>query len=430
MSGQPRRRDLGALDPIDSDPVTRRYAVGNRLPGRPAPLWYREIRPEHELPDGVNPAAVRTALGDSVALRDRCSPHDRAELDARTDWPLALVTEQDRVVGVLSPGLPDDFLLPGSTPAAEGSAGRRPMTLRDLCASDEAAAANGVDRSAVDGDLVRLALAAHLARTIHLLHRNRIAYSDLTLARVAIAGHPPRTVLTGCDPTVPLQAPAPRRAAATRAQTLDPARLALCLIRALAKGPGATQLTDPARVGALLGEPGVGLFSRALAAPPAQRPSAEQMHRYLSVRLVELAREHGLIDRVAPLPRFDIAAQLQGTLPRLAVPALPTVAPSPAPAALPRRPLVSTDEHPPPRIELPALRTDTMANPGAVAAGPAQIGSVVAHAYVDANQQIAATLRDGLRTLRDAIDDRLPVSGRLDTAPVRSGHQHSRGSTV
>lgn len=391
----PRRR-LGALEPIDSDPMTHRYAVAHRLPDLPAPLWYREIRPDHELPDGVTATAIGDAFRQAVAVRERCSAADRAQLDTRTDWSLAVVTERDAVVGVLLPGLPQDFRL----------AGGRAMTLRDLCASDEAAAANGLDRSAVDDELARLALAAHLACTIHLLHRNRIAYSDLTLDRVAVAGHPPRTMLIGCDPTVPLAGPAAR----SRAQTSgpDPARLALCLVRALAKGPGATQLTDPARVGSLLGQPGVELFTRALAPPPVQRPSAEQMHRYLVLRMSELTREHDRVGLPFPLPRFDVAAHLRGALPRLTVPSLPTVAAPPAPAPLPRRPLVSADEHPPPRIELPAFDVGAVVtNPSAD--GTAAVSSVLARAYVDAGHQLTANFDRGLRTLRAAIDERLPM---------------------
>jgi hypothetical protein len=429
MIGVPRR-DLAALDPIDSDAFTRRYAVGAPPAGRPDPLWYREIRPDRELPQGVAPEALREAFFQAVALRERCSDADRAELDRRTDWPVAAVTggrttEPDAVVGVLMLGVSDDFLAAATrsgaaTHSGAGTlggvgtlpglglavAGRRVLTLRDLCASDEAAAANDLDRSAFDDDLVRLALATQLAQTIQLLHRNRIAYSDLTLGRVAIAGDPPRTMLTGCDPTVALRG-APTVRSSPTVPDLDTSRLALCVIRALAKGPSATQLTDPARVGALLGGPGVSLIARALAPSPAGRPSAEQISRYLTIRLAELLRGSGLIDPAAMLPAFDIAAQLRGTLPRLAVPSLPTVAVPQAADPLPRRPMLDADEHPPPRIELPPVGLDATAlRSGLAANGAPDLPGMLASGYAHAYRQFGATLRDGFRTLRAAIDER------------------------
>jgi hypothetical protein len=425
-----RRHDLGALQRIGSDAFTHWYVVGNRLPGLPYPLWYREIRPDDDLPPGVTPDNVRATFVPAVALRQRCSDADRAELDRRTDWSVALVrapmpggdrpdrsTEHGTVLGVLLPAVPDEFLVPsagmgiGTIPGPGGLVeGRRALTMRDLCASDAAAAANGLDRSAVDDDLTRLALAAHLAHTIHLLHRNRIAYSDLTLGRVAIAGHPPLTMLMGCDPTVPLRRDAARSAVPARRHDLDPSRLALCIIRALAKGPGATQLTDPARVRGLLGDAGVGLLTRALGPPPAQRPSAEQILQYLGFRIRELAREMGVTDQVARPPEFDIAAQLRGRLPRLAVPDLPTVPAPRAAAPLPRRPLAGVDEYPPPRIELPPVELDLdRIGPTVLSAGAAAPGSTIGRTYIDANQQVGAALRDGLQTLRAAIDERLAL---------------------
>jgi hypothetical protein len=402
------RRDLGPLDPIDSDAVSYRYALGEPRVGLPYPLVYREVRPDRDLPHGVTPEEVRAAFGQAVALRERCSAADQVELDRRTDWPLTVVTQHDSVVGVLMPGVPDDFFV----------AGRRVLTLRDLCASDEAAAANDLDRSAVDDDLVRLALAAHLAQTIHLLHRNRIAYSDLALGQVAIASHPPRTILVGCDPTLPLRgAPAARSGRRAPLPDLDPSRLALCVIRALAKGPGATQLTDPARVGGLLGGAGVSLVARALAppagTPAAAKPSAEQLSRYLVGRLAELLRERGLIDPATTVPGFDIAAQLRGTLPRLAVPSLPTVAVPQTAAPLPRRPMVDSEEHPPPRIQVPAVDLDVTAIRGGLAAnGSPDVHSMIAREYVDAYHQLGATLRDRLRTLRGVIDERMTRAAR------------------
>jgi hypothetical protein len=402
------RGELGALSPVDADPVTRAFDVRDRRPGLPYPLRYREIRPHGELPPGVDAGRVRDALAQAMVARERCSGADRSELDARTDWAVALVEHRGVVVGVLQPGLPEEFL---STTAATGR--RRALTLRDLCASDESARVNGLDRSAVDADLARLALVAHLAHTIHLLHRNRIAYSDLTLDRVAIAGRPPRTLLIGTDPVAALseETGASRR---SRGAGLDPSRLALCVVRALAKGPGATQLTDAHRVEVLLGRRGVELVERALRPAPDPPPSAEQISRYLVARLGELARD--ILDRAA-LPRFDIAGQVRGLLPRLAVPALPVFAA--ARAALPHRPLVSTDEHPPPRLQAPSIDLDlTGIRPGLPGDGLTDVGGAVARAYGGLNHQLAAALRDAVTGLRSAIAE--PTHSEADTGrPLR-----------
>ncbi len=436
-----QRGDLGALRPIDTDAFTRRFAVEDPVPGLPYPLRYRELLPDESLPAGVTPEETRSRLVQAVALRDRCSDADRASLDVLTDWSLALVEEHGLVVGVLQPDLPEDLLhpAPGNSSDACGaeSAGnssdacgaesarnagrRRALTLRDLCASDEAARANGIDRSAIDSDVVRLTLAALLGYTIHLLHRNRIVYSDLTLGSVAIGGSPPRTVLIGCDPMAALRDTGHRPSLHGDTATLDTSRLALCVIRALAKGPGATQLTDPGRVGALLGQPGVELIARALRPAATTPPTAEEISEYLISRRAELARQAGVLAdsasgaQVHGLSRFDtqaharlrppdIAGQLRGLLPRLSVPDLPVLTAPPVAASWPRRPIVSTDEHPPPRLQSPAIDLDLAGmSPAGLVSGLTDLSGTLARAYSDANRQIGDALRGGLRTLQDAL---------------------------
>jgi hypothetical protein len=260
---------------------------------------------------GLGPDTAELVLGGmykAVGLRDRLEPAELAELDSFTTWPLAMVARDGRFVGSVSRLIDRDYYMEARP------AGRQPtmrlFELQMLCASAEQLLALGIAPPPAEDGLVRLALMARLAYGIEVIHRPRgsvrLVYGDLNLRDVAVAVNPPRIMLLGTDgvadandgsrrqPNTPFFVPpelASRRQA-LQDQLTDVYKLGLCVIRGLATGRGATQVTDPAsplvRQG-LLDRAGVSLLGRAVGADRSQRPTAEEIKDYLIGRILHLA---------------------------------------------------------------------------------------------------------------------------------------------
>ncbi len=128
----------------------------------------------------------------------------------------------------------------------------------------------------------------------------------MSLRNAAVATDPPRILLMDCDgvadvddptrvqPNTPFFVPPEIKSKRQRLQdqSTDVYKLALCVIRGLSAGRGATQLSDPAspllRPGTL-DQVGIDLLNRALSADRNQRPTAEFIKDYLVFRAQELA---------------------------------------------------------------------------------------------------------------------------------------------
>lgn len=490
-----RKSQLGPLSFIAEGGAGRVYRCGAPISGLPSPLAYKEILANA---DPLVQQATLAGMTAAVSMRDAMSAADIAELDALAAWPLALVEDGGAVVGCLLPLLGKDFFLtarpPGQPPTDEV------FELQKLCASDKWLQRMGIDRSAADDGLVRLALMARLAYAFELIHRNGLVYGDVSLKNAAIATEPPRLMLMDCDgiarlsdqSRVQLQSPffSPPEMISKQVklqdQQTDVYKLGLCVIRCLARGAGVTQLMsplNPTMIAGLLDQPGVDLLTRATGADRAQRPTAEELKEYLVERVltllqpaellsatlscrlllrgseavvtwthrhatklrifglngfevadldpdghpygyairpptsgpifVEVANTHGSEQLEAgfidyyELPTFDIAQQLQGLLPRLSVPDLAPVQIPDVLAALPPRPMVSTDAHPVPRIDLPPFGRDlapllSQAGPGRI--DPSAVRSTVDRAVENAAGRIGEAMTDGVRALRNGIE--------------------------
>src|SRR5574338_1162026 len=149
--------------------------------------------------------------------------------------------------------------------------------LRILVASPTAAQSLGQDWSAFDSDVARLSLGAQLADAVAALHDRGLARGDVTLHSAVLTGA--GVVLASADSPPGWHTPfflPPEVADGTREQPdqcTDIYQLGLCVIRLLARGPGAIQLRDPLAVATALGPAGVELLARAVGRDRHRRPA-------------------------------------------------------------------------------------------------------------------------------------------------------------
>lgn len=307
------QRHLAAVAELGSDGLTAVGLVACTDRRLPAKVAFTVPRPD------LDPRTAEQVLGRmhrAVSLRDQLSPHDLAELDGLTTWPLAMVAGEGRSKGCVTPLIDRDYYLEARPRGGQPTI--RLFELQLLCASTEHLRALGITRSTADHDLVRLALMARLAYGVEVIHRPRgrirLVYGDLNLRNVAVALNPPRIMLLNCDAVADVNDASrmqPNTAffvppeLAGRDQRLqdqltDVYKLGLCVIRGLSTGRGATQVADAAsplvREG-LLDEAGVGLLNRAVGVDRSQRPIAEEIKDYLIGRVLHLADGSGVRSR-------------------------------------------------------------------------------------------------------------------------------------
>jgi hypothetical protein len=191
------------------------------------------------------------------------------------------------------------------------------VQLRALAASDEAVRALGWDRSAFETDAARISLAAQLADEVAKLHEQGFTHGDVTLYSAVLAGEPPQVRLSArpAEPTgwgrTPFFLP-PEVADGSHAdadERTDVYQLGLCVIRLLARGPGAIQLRDPTAVGTALKPDGVELLGRCVGRDRNRRPRAREVARFLRDRVEHLTRPPELLElavlRPIELPGAD-----------------------------------------------------------------------------------------------------------------------------
>lgn len=282
------KRQLGQMEPIAAGAVGQVYRLTSTgVAGFTQPLAYKEILPT--VPEPARTTALR-AMEQSVDLRLAMDPADRAELDRFSTWPLASVEDGGATVGVLMPLIPPDFFV--TTRPKSGLSERKVFEFSYLSASDRYVANLGIDRSAADDSLVRLAFAAQLSYVLGLLHKYGVVYGDLSLKNVAIATNPPRLMLLDCDASAAvsdtgrhqLHSPffTPPECAGGRQQDpqTDVYKLGLCIMRGLVTGAGVTQLMDPSALTAILDPAGVDLITRAVSPDRSRRPTAKELFGY------------------------------------------------------------------------------------------------------------------------------------------------------
>lgn len=310
------KRQLGVGSSIGSGGVGDVFEINNPVPGLPWPLVYKQVK--DVLPPRLDRKKVLRQMRRIVELRASMSTKDVGLIDEVTVWPLAMVQDGGREVGILLKRIPDEFFINTNTKPAV-------FELQFLCASDKYLQARGIDRSTADDDLVRLALMARLAYAIEILHRHGLVYGDLNLKNAAVATQPrPNLLLMDCDgvadmtDTTRVQLHGPFFVPPEivfghqdlQDQQTDVFKLGLCVIRGLARGEGVTQCTNPDKtIAGLLDQEGKELLRRAVGARD-QRPTAADIADYLVERTLVLADPPELLaadlDRHAVLRGSDV----------------------------------------------------------------------------------------------------------------------------
>ena len=318
-----KRTVLGPMTPIGDGPVGDVYRLDSfALPGVAGQLAYKELKAS--LPPSGRDEAVRSMFS-AVAFRDSLSAPDRADLDEYTTWPVAIVEDQGRPVGLLMPLFPPDFFMPVNPPG--GQPGSIVCELGFVANSDAYAAAMGFDLSTANDGLIRLALAAQLAYAVARLHKHGIVYGDLSLHNAAVAINPPRIKLLDCDAAAlssdtgrrqlhsPFFAPPENASGSQKLQDdkTDVYKLALCILRMLVRGKGVTQLADPAALQGILDQEGLELVAKALSKDRNRRPSAKKIFEYFD-GASKGARTRGRVAVESPtLGTTSKNGQLQGS---------------------------------------------------------------------------------------------------------------------
>jgi hypothetical protein len=159
------------------------YTVTRPYPGLPGHLAYKEYRPGR--------LADPQRLATMAAFPTTLSAADRAFLDSRLLWPLALGTRSGETSGFLMRRIPAEFLFD-----APELPGPRPRGVELLLRSDAYLERLGLPV----GRPQRLRLLKDLAEIIGRLHRHGVVVGDLAPHRVLFTVDVwPRCLLTHCD---------------------------------------------------------------------------------------------------------------------------------------------------------------------------------------------------------------------------------------
>jgi hypothetical protein len=247
------------------------------LPDVPGPLVYKEYRPDHRPPHGLQ--AV-------VARRLRMDQATRSRLDRLTVWPVRQVVDGGQVRGVLMRLIPHEFFQERVKPS--GSPTRSLREVLHLFVDPARSNRLGMPAATL---AQRLVLCRSFASALHLLHRNGLVVGDINGRNAVFALDPlPRVMLVDCDAirikgsmavVRQLDAPDWDPPEDHPSQASDLYKFGLFVLRSLGPGPQASVSRDPARAGAVLDAEGRRLLHAALEPDPARRPTAQVWGRYL-----------------------------------------------------------------------------------------------------------------------------------------------------
>jgi hypothetical protein len=261
------------------------------LPGDQTPLAYKKFT--------VDQADQAKSAAASVEFRDKMNPADQADLEERSTWPRALVTDaKGTICGLLMPLIPAEFFF--EAPDDSGKLVRKPREMSWLVSSDKQRTAAGVDFSDVPRT-DRLVLLAQLVYAVGRLHKHGWVFGDLSFSNAVFALDPPRMMLLDCDgaaalndlsrkqsstllwdpPECPIQPPPGGRQQDRQDAVTDVYKLGLAILRCMSPGKGGASSRNVARLGHELDAEGIDLVTRALSADRRIRPAARDIYDYL-----------------------------------------------------------------------------------------------------------------------------------------------------
>lgn len=295
------RSQLGQLEYIAEGGQGRVYrCLTLQLPDVHHRLAYKEFKAGQLASGGLE--AI-------VGVRARLSAPDRDLLDSHAAWPIRLVRDQGRVVGLLMPLIPDAFVQVGRS--ITGSAMRKEREIQFLFLAANRCAKLGFPLVNLHQ---RLHLCEQLARVLALLHTNNVVFGDFNAKNALFSVGPGRAdagiMLVDCDAVrvrgtmsaVPqLNTPDWEPPAAERTQLTsytDVYKYALFVLRCLSPGTNASTARDTRRVTDILDPEGQHLLAASLSETPGHRPSCAQWAEYFArLRSARLAGQP-----VAPAP--------------------------------------------------------------------------------------------------------------------------------
>jgi DNA-binding helix-hairpin-helix protein with protein kinase domain len=228
-----------------------------------------------------------------VGVRSRMTSADRALLDSHATWPIRLVREQGRVIGLLMPLIPDAFVQTGRS--ITGSALRKEREIQYLFLAAQRCAKLGFPLVNLHQ---RFALCEKLARVFAVLHQNQVVFGDFNAKNALFSVGPGRLdaaiMLVDCDAVrvkgtmsaVPqLNTPDWEPPAAERTQLTnytDVYKYSLFVLRTLSPGTNASTARDTRRVSTVLDEAGRHLLAASLSETPQHRPTAAHWATYFA----------------------------------------------------------------------------------------------------------------------------------------------------
>ncbi|HWO65106.1 MAG TPA: hypothetical protein VNO31_34225 [Umezawaea sp.] len=228
-----------------------------------------------------------------MASRNALNDATRAELDARTAWPVRVVEENGHAVGIVMGRIPDpyfDQVMRNSGPQ------KRLREVQNLFV--EPALARRVGRP-VPTDEQRLRICRDFAGGLAFLHRElNVVVGDVNPKNAVFRLDAEPTVLfLDCDAVRPAGIVAavkqlnfpdwlpPEGGALNR--TTDHYKLGLFILRCLSPGRYSSVNTDPAAAIAGLDAAGLAMLRRAISGAPADRPTAQEWELHLRLLLGE-----------------------------------------------------------------------------------------------------------------------------------------------
>lgn len=167
------------------------YAVnGYRLPETAGELVFKRYSRQALASYG---GALRFTLDSLISTRTKMTVDERKQLDARTIWPLEVVTEGTEVVGFLMRKLPERFFF--DLPKFRGGTDRKPREVQHYFTSEAETRIKGLP----DMDLAsRAYLLSRFVHQLEFLHDKQIIVGDIQGSNVVVdvvANDPAKTSL-------------------------------------------------------------------------------------------------------------------------------------------------------------------------------------------------------------------------------------------
>jgi serine/threonine protein kinase len=227
--------------------------------------------PELTLPDVAGPLVVKLFLADSqpaseverlrriVTWRVALTPARRRELDSLSAWPVRIVVEGRKVVGIVMPRAPERFFFDNIQQARGRSVKRTAVTIQSLIQDAAKTRGRGIPTPDDDDLVSRLICCARLAQFLRLLHSQGLVYGDLSHGNVLVSAEPaPAAVLfIDCDVAYPMESKHPNRqhgtvlwfspeesTGALLDERTDIYKLCLAILRILVNGGNVSQMTS------------------------------------------------------------------------------------------------------------------------------------------------------------------------------------------